>query len=143
MKEIKTFTSSKPEETEEFAAELAKLFKPGDVVLLYGNLGSGKTFLVKAICKYWQSLDEPYSPTFTIINHYQGKIPVNHFDFYRLTETAELDQLGWEELINKMSVTFIEWPHLIENQLESYYKLNIEMENSRRYFSLSKNEKNT
>jgi len=141
MKEIKTFTSCRPEETEEFAVELAKLFKPGDVVLLNGDLGSGKTFLVKAICKIWQNLDEPSSPTFTLINHYQGRVPVNHFDFYRLTCVAELDQLGWEEWINNISVTFIEWPRLIEEQLDSFYKLTIEMKGNCRYFTLLRSEK--
>ena len=141
MKEITTFTSCKTEDTEKLAADLAKLFKPGDVVLLYGDLGSGKTFLVKAICKQWQNIDEPSSPTFTIINHYQGRIPVNHFDFYRLSDTAELDQLGWEEWINDVSVTFIEWPQLIEKQLYDFYKLTIEMKDNCRYFTLLRSEK--
>jgi len=142
MKKIRTFTSCAPDETEKIAGELAGLFKAGDVILLYGDLGSGKTFLVKAICKQWQIQDEPTSPTFTIINHYRGGLPVNHFDFYRLNNPAELDQLGWEEWINDASVTFIEWPQLIENQLDYYYKLTIELKNDCRHFTLLKSETN-
>ncbi|HGY54875.1 MAG TPA: tRNA (adenosine(37)-N6)-threonylcarbamoyltransferase complex ATPase subunit type 1 TsaE [Caldithrix abyssi] len=142
MKQIMTYTSCAPQDTEKFAGELAGLLKAGDVVLLYGDLGSGKTFLVKAVCKHWQCPDEPSSPTFTIINHYRGPLPVNHFDFYRLNSVEELDQLGWEEWINETSVTFIEWPQLIENQLDSYYKISIEMKDNCRHFILSKSGKN-
>ena len=93
------------------------MFKPGDVILFDGDLGSGKTFFVKAVCKVWQTEDEPSSPSFAIIYRYRGPVTVNHFDLYRIKNEVELDNLGWEEYLTKDAVTFIEWPQLIENKL--------------------------
>jgi tRNA threonylcarbamoyl adenosine modification protein YjeE len=136
MKEIKSWYSEAEEDTVAIARELAGRFKPNDVVLFDGDLGSGKTFLVKALCRIWQTTDEAVSPTFAILHQYRGPQPVNHFDLYRIERVEELDNLGWEEFLEMDAVTFIEWPQLIEPRLESYYKIEIRIKNGRRQFKL-------
>ncbi len=128
-------------DTQNFARQLVDLLKPNDVVLLQGELGSGKTFLVKQICRLLKTQDEASSPSFAIIHQYNGPTPVNHFDFYRLQNEAELDQLGWEELLTMGAITFIEWPELVEKHLSEYYKITIEIKQTDRIFTLFKREK--
>ncbi len=136
MKEIKTWLSETEEDTIAIAQELTQRFKPNDVVLLEGNLGSGKTFLVKALCRIWQTTDEAVSPTFAILHQYRGPQPVNHFDLYRIEQAEELDNLGWEEFLEMDAVTFIEWPQILEPRLDSYYKIEIRIKNGKRRFTL-------
>lgn len=136
MKIIKQVYSKSIDDSIHFAKELAGLFRSNDIILMQGDIGTGKTFLVKEICKIWQTADEPSSPSFVILNQYRGRIPVNHFDLYRIDNIRELDNLGWEDYLYSGAVTFIEWPSLIENQLSSYYKLELEFENHHRQFTL-------
>lgn len=138
MNLLKSWTVNTKEETQSIAAELAERFSAGDVILMQGNLGSGKTFLVQQICKLWQVRDEVTSPTFTLIQNYSGKYIVNHIDLYRIERIEELDQLGWEEMIYSDAVTFIEWPEKVETILRSFYKINIELNNNTRIFKLFK-----
>ncbi|MEJ2053302.1 MAG: tRNA (adenosine(37)-N6)-threonylcarbamoyltransferase complex ATPase subunit type 1 TsaE [Calditrichaceae bacterium] len=137
MKRIKQINVYSEEDTRRFAAELAGLLKIGDTVLLEGDLGTGKTFLVKEICRVWKTEDEPSSPSFAILHQYNGPVPVNHFDFYRIEEIRELDNLGWEEHLNNNTVTFIEWPGLIEKQLKTYYKIQLNFNNQGRQITLN------
>ena len=138
MKILSSFKSESIEDTIKIANTLSKIFKVNDIILLDGDLGSGKTFLVKQLCNIWQTEDETSSPSFAIIHQYKGKIPVNHFDFYRINDIKELDNLGWEEFFNMGAVTFIEWPQLIEKQLDSYYKIEIRFEGQKRRFTLKR-----
>ncbi len=137
MCKVREYISESIEETKAIASDLAKIFKPNDVVLLNGELGSGKTFLVKEICRRWQTRDEPSSPSFAIIQQYRGPVPVYHLDFYRIEDVRELDELGWEELISGEAVTFIEWPKFIEAFLDHYYRIDIRLEENRRIFTLN------
>lgn len=137
MKQIRQVKISSIEDSIKFAGELAGLFRLSDTILLEGNLGTGKTFLVKEICKIWKTYDEASSPSFGILQQYSGPIPVNHFDLYRINDSRELDNLGWEEHLNKEAVTFIEWPGIIERQLKKYFKLHLEFDNNLRIFTLS------
>lgn len=103
--------------TIELAGKLADYLKPGDIVLLEGNLGTGKTFLVNAICAEWDIV-EVTSPTFALVNEYHGTNKVFHFDFYRIEKEEELYDIGFEEyLMDDSSITFIEWPNLYPNVL--------------------------
>lgn len=140
MKLLKSWTVYSKEDTQSIAAELSERFSAGDVILLQGNLGSGKTFLVQAICKLWHVSEEVTSPTFTLIQNYSGKFIVNHIDLYRIERVEELDQLGWEEMIYSNAVTFIEWPDKVETILNSFYKINIELNNNTRTFKLFQNK---
>ena len=137
MKQIKQIKINTIKDSIKFAGELAQLFQISDTILLEGNLGTGKTFLVKEICKIWKTYDEASSPSFAILQQYNGPIPVNHFDLYRINNVRELDNLGWEEHLNNGAVTFIEWPGIIEKQLKKYYKLNLEFADNSRIFTLS------
>ncbi len=138
---MKKFFSTSEQDTIEVAKYLKEILKPNDVVLLEGDLGTGKTFLVKAFCQLINTEDLASSPSFAIIHHYRGEQPVNHFDFYRLHHEAELDQLGWEEMLNQGAISFIEWPQLIEEHLSHYYKIKIYFEDTTRVFELTKIDK--
>jgi tRNA threonylcarbamoyl adenosine modification protein YjeE len=137
MKQINKTKINSIKDSIKYAEKLARLFRLSDTILLEGDLGTGKTFLVKEICKLWKTQEEASSPSFAILHQYNGPIPVNHFDFYRIDDIRELDNLGWEEHINNGAVTFIEWPGIIEKQLRKYYKLQLEIAKNSRIFTLS------
>ena len=137
MSVLEIFHSESVDDTVKIAEELALRFKPNDVILLEGNLGSGKTFLVKEICKILNTEDEASSPSFAILYQYSGPVPVNHFDLYRIKDIRELDNLGWEEHLTLGAITFIEWPEILESQLIDYYKINITINDKYREFIFS------
>ena len=141
MKKLLQTSARSESDTQQFAARLIGLLKPNDVVLLQGDLGSGKTFLVKEICRLLKTKDPASSPSFAIMHRYEGNVPVHHFDFYRLRHEAELDQLGWEEQLSCGAITFIEWPEIIEKRLQNYYKITIELKETVRIFTLYRHEK--
>ncbi len=135
IKQIRIYTI---EDSIKFAGEIAQIFQLSDTILLKGTLGTGKTFLVKEICKIWKTEDEASSPSFAILHQYNGPMPVNHFDLYRIDDIRELDNIGWEEHLNNGSVTFIEWPEIIEKQLKNYYMLHLKFDDNSRIFSLNR-----
>jgi tRNA threonylcarbamoyladenosine biosynthesis protein TsaE len=136
MKKIRTWYSSSIQDSRETAKELSQLFKKGNIIFLEGDLGSGKTFLVQNICKYWNVKDDITSPTFTIIQNYSGNYMVNHIDLYRIEKQNELDQLGWEDMLYSDAVTFVEWPQIIEEYVNSFYKISIIINNNVRQIEL-------
>lgn len=143
MELLKSWISNSISDSQKIAAELSEIFKRGDVVLLEGTLGSGKTFLVQEICKSWHIEEDVTSPTFTLIQNYSGDIAVNHLDLYRIENIEELDNLGWEDMVYSNAVTFIEWPQKVEPALQSFYKIKLEMHENHREISLSRKETNT
>lgn len=101
--------SSGPDETRAIGHALAAALEPGDVVVLAGELGSGKTVLAQGIAR-GLGVDEPVpSPTFVIVREYQGRIPLAHVDVYRLDHVQELHDLGFEEVVDGEGVAVIEW----------------------------------
>ena len=100
-----------PAETRAFGRHLAQLLQPGDVVLLQGDLGAGKSELTRGIAAGLQ-IDGPIaSPSFTILNVYEeGTIPLYHFDWYRLRSAEELYELGMEEYLGGAGIAVVEWP---------------------------------
>jgi tRNA threonylcarbamoyl adenosine modification protein YjeE len=105
------------QDTIDLAAYIAPVLKPGDVVCLYGELGSGKTFFTKQVGKMLFIEDEISSPTFVLLNEYKtGKFPLYHVDLYRLQEEGELLDLGLLDMI-ELGITIIEWPELAETLL--------------------------
>ena len=86
-------------ESLKFANDFAKELKAGDIVAFTGDLGTGKTFIVKAIANYF-GIDEVTSPTFSIVNTYEQDVRIHHFDFYRLKKVEELYDIGFEEYLN-------------------------------------------
>ena len=105
-------------ETESFAEQLAKDFTGGEVLLLHGELGAGKTHFVKGLAK-GLGIDEVItSPTFALHNSYQGRLTLNHFDFYRIEDSEEVAILGLDEFFyDKHAVAAIEWSENIKDLL--------------------------
>ena len=97
------------EETENAGAALAKLLKAGDVVAMHGELGAGKTAFVRGIARGLGIDTRVTSPTFTIVNEYPGKIPLFHFDMYRLAGAEELYDIGWEDYLERGGICVCEW----------------------------------
>jgi tRNA threonylcarbamoyladenosine biosynthesis protein TsaE len=105
-------------ETEEFGKELAGTLKAGDVITLTGPLGAGKTTLTKAIASGIGVTETITSPTFTIVCEYEsGRLPLYHFDVYRVNDEDELFEMGFEEYFHKNAVCLIEWANLINPDL--------------------------
>lgn len=115
---METVESSSPDETIQLAKRFAQTIKPGDVVCLKGNLGAGKTQFVRGFVQgLGLSGDVVSSPTFTIINEYDGKLPVYHFDCYRLEHVEEALEIGAEEYLYGDGVCIVEWPDRIRDLL--------------------------
>ncbi len=107
------FVSNSEEDTRRYGKELAAKLQPGDVLALTGDLGAGKTALTKAIAKGLGVDEMITSPTFTIVQEYhQGRLPLYHFDLYRLQEEDELYEIGCEEYFFGEGVCVVEWANL-------------------------------
>lgn len=130
------FVSKNENDTIEFANNLASLLKNGDIIVLSGDLGSGKTKFTQGILKHFGLEDEISSPTFTIVNEYhKDETNIYHFDVYRLTDSDEFYAIGGDEYLNK-GICIIEWGEIIEDILPNdYIKINftkdVENENYR------------
>jgi len=107
----------KQEETEAIACKLAAMLKPGDVICLSGDLGAGKTTFTKALGKALGVAEDITSPTFSLIQEYQGDLPLYHFDVYRLLKPSEFRDLGAEEYFDGDGVCVIEWANLVREYL--------------------------
>ena len=105
-------------ETEAVGERLAAGLQPGDVVLVSGELGAGKTTLIRGACRALGVADPVTSPTFTIGHRYAGKVPVSHLDLYRLEGLDDEDPALLEDYLGPDTVAFIEWPQLAEPGLD-------------------------
>ncbi|MDA3861031.1 MAG: tRNA (adenosine(37)-N6)-threonylcarbamoyltransferase complex ATPase subunit type 1 TsaE [Melioribacteraceae bacterium] len=105
------------DETTQLATTFAATLKAGDIVAFTGDLGTGKTFIVKSIAKYF-GIEDVTSPTFSIVNTYDEKVKINHFDFYRIKKVEELYDIGFDEyLCDNVAINFIEWAEMFEEVL--------------------------
>ncbi|HCG98807.1 MAG: tRNA (adenosine(37)-N6)-threonylcarbamoyltransferase complex ATPase subunit type 1 TsaE [Candidatus Aquicultor primus] len=112
-----TVITHSPEETWELARKLAPMLTKGDFISLSGDLGAGKTVFAKGLA-VGLGIDEPVtSPTFTIIKEYEGKLPLFHFDVYRLASAEELEELGADEYFYGEGVSVVEWGDRVEEIL--------------------------
>jgi tRNA threonylcarbamoyladenosine biosynthesis protein TsaE len=115
--------SNSVEETCRIAKTFAKTVKQGDIVCLEGDLGAGKTHFVKGFVEaFGVNRNAVTSPTFTIINEYDGSIPIYHFDCYRLESIEEALEIGAEEYLYGVGVCIIEWPERIQSILPKHSK---------------------
>ena len=117
-----------------FGEKLGRTLKVGSVVALTGNLGAVKTCLTKGIAKALGATVEAKSPTFTLINVYEGRIPLYHFDCYRLKDARELEKLGYEEYFYGNGVSVVEWADKVKELLPKnsvYIEITVTGENGR------------
>lgn len=113
------FVTNSPEETEELGERLGRTLSPGDVVAFTGDLGAGKTAFTRGIARGLGIGDRVTSPTFAIVNEYEGgRLPLFHFDMYRLTSSDELFDIGWEDYLARGGVCAVEWSENVEDALE-------------------------
>jgi tRNA threonylcarbamoyladenosine biosynthesis protein TsaE len=106
-------TLESPEATIAWGRNLARTLSPGDVILLFGPLGAGKTTLVGGLAEGLGYSGPVVSPTYTILEVYEGKCPLYHFDFYRIESPAQLRAIDPREYYDQ-GITFMEWPERIE-----------------------------
>ena len=120
------YISNSYEETQKIATDFAKTLKEGDVLCMYGDLGVGKTAFVQGLAKGLEINEPITSPTFTIVNEYSGTLPLYHFDVYRIADSDEMYEIGYEEYVYGDGVSVIEWPQLIDDILpEKRYDIEI------------------
>lgn len=113
------YVSHSAEETEAFGEALAARLRPGDVVAYRGGLGMGKTAFTRGLAQGLGISERVTSPTFTIVNEYGGgRLPLFHFDMYRLSSSEELFDIGWEDYLDRGGVCVVEWSENIADALE-------------------------
>lgn len=134
--------SDSESETAEIAHDFSRVLLPGDIVLLNGDLGSGKTFFVKSICARF-GINNVTSPSFSIVNEYHNGRKIVHFDFYRIKKMEELYDIGFEDYImDEESITFVEWANMFAEILPAKnYEIEIKcLNNSSREIAIVKHE---
>lgn len=115
---MKTISYSE-KDTEAFGEKLAGTLAPNSVIALYGELGAGKTALVRGLGRGLGVSAPVTSPTFAIVNEYSGTLPLFHFDMYRLESADELFDIGWDDYIQRGGVCAVEWSENVEEAFES------------------------
>ncbi len=119
MKKLLLRTTKTASETEKIARDLAAVLRPGDIVALYGPVGSGKTCFVRGLAYGLGCSQKVKSPSFSLVNEYSGTLPLYHIDFYRLEKEAEIIDLGWTDYLDSDGVVAIEWAERVRNMLPS------------------------
>ena len=123
---MKIFETNSYEETQKIAADFADTLKGGEVIAMYGDLGAGKTAFTQGLAKALGIKQHVTSPTFTIVNEYEGRLMLYHFDVYRIADPEEMYEIGYDEYIESDGVCIIEWAELIEDVLpDEYMKVTI------------------
>ncbi|MBU1026122.1 MAG: tRNA (adenosine(37)-N6)-threonylcarbamoyltransferase complex ATPase subunit type 1 TsaE [Candidatus Margulisbacteria bacterium] len=127
--------SGSAEETVELGKKIGESLRPNDIVCLTGDLGAGKTTLIQGIAEGLGVKDYVTSPTFILINEYQGNLPLFHVDLYRLNDVSEVEDLGIEEYFTRDGVCVIEWAEKLEGLKPKYFheiKIEVLSENERK-----------
>ena len=115
-----------PEETEAVGRRLATLLHPGDVIAYYGDLGAGKTAFTRGLAAGLGVTEQVTSPTYTIVNEYlSGRMPLFHFDMYRLGSADELFDIGWEDYLARGGVCAVEWSENVDEAFEAPIRITI------------------
>ena len=114
------FLTNSPAETEKVGSALGKILKPGTVIAYRGDLGAGKTAFTRGLAKGLGADDMVTSPTYTIVNEYLGgRMPLFHFDMYRLSSSDDLWDIGWEDYLERGGVCAVEWSENVDDALEN------------------------
>ncbi len=121
------FITNAPAETEAIGAALGKIIQPGTVIAYRGDLGAGKTAFTRGLARGLGCKDLVTSPTYTIVNEYLGgRIPLFHFDMYRLRSSDDLWDIGWEDYLDRNGVCAVEWSENVDDALEDPMNITIE-----------------
>ena len=122
-----TFQTNSPAETEAIGAALGKILTPGTVIAYRGDLGAGKTAFTRGLAKGLGCREIVTSPTYTIVNEYLGgRLPLFHFDMYRLRSSDDLFDIGWEDYLDRGGVCAVEWSENVEDAMEDAICITIE-----------------
>lgn len=114
------FLTHSPDETQHVGAALAKTLRGGEVIAFLGDLGAGKTAFTRGLAEGLGVTDAVTSPTYTIVNEYlTGRLPLFHFDMYRLGSSEELFDIGWEDYLARGGVCAVEWSENVQDALEA------------------------
>ena len=122
-----TVITKSPEQTELLGKKLAAFLRPGDVIAYYGDLGAGKTAFTRGLAAGLGIREAVTSPTDTIVNEYlSGRMPLFHFDMYRLSSSEELFDIGWEDYLARGGVCAVEWSENVADALTDAISITIE-----------------
>ena len=122
-----TVITKSPEQTELRGKKLAELLRPGDVIAYYGDLGAGKTAFTRGLAAGLGIREAVTSPTYTIVNEYlSGRMPLFHFDMYRLSSSDELFDIGWDDYLARGGVCAVEWSENVADALTDAISITIE-----------------
>lgn len=132
------YNSFNSEDTIKTAYDFAKSLKNGDIVCLTGDLGAGKTTFTKGIAKALNSVFEPVSPTFNIVNEYPGDIDIYHFDLYRLESEQDLYSVDIDNYLFSDGICIIEWPEIAFSLIDEYYLVHLSYEDNGRKIEIKK-----
>ena len=120
-------TTRSADETQALGQKLASRLAPGDVIAYFGDLGAGKTAFTRGLAQGLGITDPVTSPTYTIVHEYlSGRIPLFHFDMYRLSSSDELFDIGWEDYLSRGGVCAVEWSENVEDALQDAIRVTIE-----------------
>ena len=121
------YITNSPGETEAVGAALARVLKPGSVLAFTGDLGAGKTAFTRGLARGLGAEDRVTSPTYTIVNEYlSGRLPLFHFDMYRLESEDDLFDIGWEDYLERGGVCAVEWSENVAEAMEGAIIVTIE-----------------
>ena len=121
------YITNSPAETEALGAALAAVLKPGTVLAFTGDLGAGKTAFTRGLARGLGADDRVTSPTYTIVNEYlSGRLPLFHFDMYRLGSSDELWDIGWEDYLERGGICAVEWSENVADAMEDAIFIRIE-----------------
>ena len=129
------FITNSPEETEKVGAALGKILSPGTVLAYRGDLGAGKTAFTRGLARGLGYAEPVTSPTYTIVNEYLGgRLPLFHFDMYRLRSSDDLWDIGWDDYLDRGGVCAVEWSENVDDAMENavYVTIHKTGETSRR-----------
>ena len=122
-----TYTTNSPEQTEALGAALAKVLPAGTILAYRGDLGAGKTAFTRGLARGLGCTDLVTSPTYTIVNEYLGgRLPLFHFDMYRLASSDDLWDIGWEDYLERGGICAVEWSENVEDAMEGAVSITIE-----------------
>lgn len=125
-----TFTTHSAAETEALGERLAARLTGGEVIAYTGDLGAGKTAFTRGLARGLGITDRVTSPTFTIVNEYEGgRLPLFHFDMYRLSSSDELYDIGWEDYLVRGGVCAVEWSEIVSDALEENELIRVDIKN--------------